>query len=122
MSTFKAATVVLRIFDLDKALEFYAGFLGFHEKWRHQPDATSPVYLGLERDGVLLHLSEHFGDACPGSHLRVEVSDVEELCRELNAKAYRHSRPSSAETPWGNREVTIADPFGNRLTFWSSSP
>jgi catechol 2,3-dioxygenase-like lactoylglutathione lyase family enzyme len=112
-------TPVLRMFDVDKALEFYVGFLGFEEKWRHQFEPGFPVYMGLERDGVHLHLSEHFGDATPGSHVRIEVGDVDAFCDELCAKNYRHARPSVDDRPWGNRETTMADPFGNRITFWT---
>ena len=118
----KRFTPVLRMFDDAKALEFYVGFLGFEEKWRHQLAADAPIYLGLEHDGLHLHLTEHFGDATPGSHIRIEVDDVQRLCADLNAKAYRHCRPNIEQRPWGNDEMTIADPFGNRLTFWTSTP
>ena len=111
-------TPVLRMFDVDKALAFYVGFLGFEEKWRHQFDADAPFYIGIERDGVLIHLSEHFGDATPGSHIRIEVDDIDAFCTQLNAKSYRNARPGITAQPWGNREMTIADPFGNRITFW----
>ncbi len=112
-------TPVLRMFDVAKALEFYCGFLGFEEKWRHQFAPDLPVYMGLEREGVFLHLSEHFGDAAPGAHLRIEVDDVDAFCASLNAKAYRNARPHVEAQPWGNRESTIHDPFGNRITFWT---
>lgn len=120
---FKGTLVpVLRIFDLDKALGFYAGFLGFQEDSRHQFEPETPFYLGVSREGVRLHLSEHFGDASPGTHVRIEVDDVAKLCADLNAKAYRHSRPGWQDQSWGNREMTIADPFGNRVTFWQPIP
>ena len=32
------------------------------------------------------------------------------------------ARPSVEAQPWGNRETTIHDPFGNRLTFWTPTP
>jgi catechol 2,3-dioxygenase-like lactoylglutathione lyase family enzyme len=116
---FKGTLVpILRIFDLEKALGFYVGFLGFEEVFRHQLDPAAPFYLGLAREGVGLHLSEHFGDASPGTHVRIEVEDVAALAAALNAKAYRHSRPGYQDQEWGNREMTINDPFGNRVTFW----
>jgi uncharacterized glyoxalase superfamily protein PhnB len=33
-----------------------------------------------------------------------------------------NSRPAAEAQPWGNREVSIADPFGNRITFWTPLP
>ena len=117
----KRVTPILRMFDVAKGLEFYAQFLGFEEKWRHQFEPDLPVYLGLEREGVDLHLSEHFGDATPGTHLRIEVEDIDAFCAELNAKGYRNARPSVDVKPWGNREMTLSDPFGNRITFWTGA-
>jgi len=120
---FKGAPVpVLRIFDLEKALEFYVGFLGFSEVFRHQFGPDAPHYVGLAHEGVSIHLSEHFGDATPGTHFRIEVADVGALCSRLNAKQYRHSRPGFLDQEWGNREMTIGDPFGNRVTFWQVLP
>jgi catechol 2,3-dioxygenase-like lactoylglutathione lyase family enzyme len=116
------AVPILRIFDLDKALDFYAGFLGFTETFRHQFEPGTPYYLGLAREGVELHLSEHFGDGTPGTHFRIEVDDVAAFCAALNAKGHRHSRPMYQDQEWGNREVTIPDPFGNRVTFWQPLP
>ena len=120
---FKGGPVpVLRIFDLEKALEFYVSFLGFSEVFRHQFGPNTPYYVGLANEGVSIHLSEHFGDATPGTHFRIEVDDVEELCSRLNSKQYRHSRPGFLDQEWGNREMTIGDPFGNRVTFWQVLP
>jgi uncharacterized glyoxalase superfamily protein PhnB len=50
--------------------------------------------------------------------VRIEVDDVVAFCAELNAKYYRHARPGFQDQEWGNREITINDPFGNRVTFW----
>jgi hypothetical protein len=58
-------------------------------------------------------------DGSPGSHVRIELEDVDAFCAELNAKRYRNARPGVEAVPWGNREMTIADPFGNRMTFWA---
>jgi catechol 2,3-dioxygenase-like lactoylglutathione lyase family enzyme len=59
---FKGSVVpVLRIFDLEKAVDFYVGFLGFEELFRAQFDPAAPYYLGVAREGVTFHLSEHFG-------------------------------------------------------------
>jgi catechol 2,3-dioxygenase-like lactoylglutathione lyase family enzyme len=109
---------VFRIFDLDKALEFYVGFLGFKEDWRHRFAPDMPVYLQVSKDGVVLHLSEHHGDATPGARARIEVDDIDGLCTALNAKGYRYLRPAVRDTEWGSRELPLKDPFGNELTIW----
>ena len=68
---------------------------------------------------TVLHLSEHHGDATPGSAVRIGCEDVDAFCAALNAKGYKYARPGVQEMPWGTRDSTIGDPFGNRLTFTS---
>ena len=108
---------ILRSFDEAKAREFYIGFLGFDVVFEHRFGTDLPLYMGVKRGACELHISEHFGDAIPGSAMRIEVDDVDALCRDLNAKNYRNARPGVIEQPWGYRDMTITDPFGNRLTF-----
>jgi Glyoxalase superfamily protein len=42
---------------------------------------------------------------------------VRELHRELNDKRYRHNRPGLQDQEWGTTELTVIDPFNNRITF-----
>lgn len=111
---------VFRSFDLAKAREFYVGFLGFRVDWEHRFEEAGPCYLQLSNGDCLLHLSEHYGDACPGATLRIELDAVDEFCAQLRAKKYGHARPGEPqETPWGTREIALSDPFGNRLIFYT---
>ncbi|MGD1067329.1 MAG: glyoxalase superfamily protein [Vulcanimicrobiaceae bacterium] len=109
---------VLRMFDIAKAREFYLGFLDFEVVFEHRYDDDAPLYMGIMRGDVALHLSEHHGDGCPGARVRVETSGVEELQRELIAKKYGYGRPGVVEAEWGEKSVTVLDPFGNQLTFY----
>ncbi len=74
---------ILRIFDVPKALEFYREYLGFTVDWEHRLDPESPVYMQVSRGGLVLHLSEHYGDATPGSTVYVSVEAVRTLHDEL---------------------------------------
>jgi catechol 2,3-dioxygenase-like lactoylglutathione lyase family enzyme len=116
-----ATTPILRIFDEAKAREFYVDFLGFAVEWEHRFESSFPLYLQVARDGCVLHLSEHHGDCCPGAAVRVAVDDVDAYQAELLAKQYGYARPGVEDMPWGAREMSIKDPFGNRLTFTSAS-
>ena len=107
---------ILRTFDEAKAKEFYGGFLGFKMDWEHRFAPQLPLYCQVSRGGCVLHLSEHHGDATPGSALRIEVEGLDELHAELTAKNYRHARPAIEQQPWG-RDMAVKDPFGNRLVF-----
>jgi uncharacterized glyoxalase superfamily protein PhnB len=110
-------TPILRMFDEAKAREFYVDFLGFRVDWTHRFDEGAPLYMQISRDGCVIHLSEHHGDACPGAAVRIATDELEAFQRELIAKRYRYARPGIEEMPWGSRDMSIADPFGNRLTF-----
>jgi catechol 2,3-dioxygenase-like lactoylglutathione lyase family enzyme len=106
-----------RIFSLDKAREFYLDFLGFKVDWEHRFDPEAPVFMQVSRDGLAIHLSEHHGDGTPGSVVYVYMTGVEVLHDELNAKKYRYNRPGLEKREWGMTELTVTDPFNNRITF-----
>ena len=108
---------ILRIFDRARALEFYAGFLGFLVDWEHQTEDRPPSYLQVSRAGCVLHLSEHHGDGCPGATVFLRASGLEAYHRELMSRDYPYMRPGLDEAPWGGRLMEVTDPFGNRLRF-----
>jgi uncharacterized glyoxalase superfamily protein PhnB len=110
-------TPLLRSFNEAQARAFYLDYLGFRVLFEHRFHEGAPLYMGIVRDECELHLSEHHGDACPGSSMRIAVSDVDALSAELRTKPYAHARPEVQEMPWGTRDFTVTDPFGNRLTF-----
>jgi uncharacterized glyoxalase superfamily protein PhnB len=108
---------LLRIFDVPKAREFYAGFLGFTVDWGHHFEDGAPAYLQVSRAGCPLHLTEHHGDCCPGSTVFVWMTGLEEFHREVTAKGYQFMRPGIETTFYGARCMGVIDPFGNRLRF-----
>jgi catechol 2,3-dioxygenase-like lactoylglutathione lyase family enzyme len=110
---------ILRMFDEAKAREFYVDFLGFTVDWEHRFEPGTPLYMQVSRDACILHLSEHHGDGTPGSAIRIDTSDIDAFHAELTSKRYKYARPGINEMPWGTREVSVADPFGNKLTFTS---
>jgi catechol 2,3-dioxygenase-like lactoylglutathione lyase family enzyme len=121
MVTLGPVIPVFRMFDLEKAREFYVGFLGFRIDWEHRFEPEAPVYMQVSREGCVLHLSEHFGDGSAGASIRVGVSALDAYCADLNAKGYRHARPGVQSPEWG-REMVIRDPFGNKLVFFEPKP
>ena len=112
-----AITPILRIFDEARAREFYVGYLGFEVDWDHRFGPGMPLYLQVSRGDCVLHLSEHHGDCCPGAALRIAVDDIDGLHAELAGKRYAYARPAIEDTAWETRELSVRDPFGNRLTF-----
>lgn len=118
---FNKAAPVFRIYSEEKAREFYLGFLGCKVDWEHRFEAEAPLYMQVSRHSLVIHLSEHHGDGTPGSVAYVYMSGIEALHRELNDKNYRHNRPGLQKQDWGMTEVTVVDPFNNRIVFGEPS-
>jgi catechol 2,3-dioxygenase-like lactoylglutathione lyase family enzyme len=119
MIEFESPIPVLRMFNVDKAKEFYIGFLGFTVDWEHRYEDGMPLYMQISHGDLVLHLSEHHGDGVPGIVLWVRMKGVEEFHKELNAKNYKYLRPGiedqSPDPPF--KVLNIVDPFGNRIRF-----
>lgn len=111
---------ILRIFDYEKAVAHYINWLGFTIDWEHRFTDDAPVYLQISRSDIVLHLSEHHGDASPGA--RVFIDDYKNLRsyhQELLTKKYKYNRPG-LDVPFYDAdalEMTVIDPFHNQLTF-----
>lgn len=117
MITFTSVVPILRIFDIAKADEFYLGFLGFAVDWDHRYEPDLPLYRQVSRGALVLHLSEHHGDGCPGARVRVMMRGIADFHGEITARRYRYMRPGLGRTPWGTLEASVHDPFGNVLVF-----
>jgi predicted enzyme related to lactoylglutathione lyase len=112
---------VVRIFDIDKAKAFYLDYLGFSWDWEHRFEPNLPLYAQISRAGMVLHLSEHYGDGSPGTVIFAWTSGVEAFHREISAKGYTYLRPGLNDHDWG-LELQVHDPFGNRIRFTERKP
>lgn len=115
---FSCPIPVLRILEENAARSFYLDYLGFKLHWEHRFEPGTPAYMQVERGDCLLHLSGHAGDATAGAKLRIPCDDVNALLAELRLKPYAALRPAIETPPWGGEEMTLTDPFSNRLTFF----
>ncbi|MFQ5609192.1 MAG: glyoxalase superfamily protein [Woeseiaceae bacterium] len=113
---FKAIPVI-RIFDEEKAREFYVQFLGMNVDWEHRFEEGFPLYMQVSRDGLVLHLSEHSGDCTPGSKVFVNTPDLDEFYTDIVSKDYTYSRPEIFTAEWGDRMMEVTDPFANKIVF-----
>lgn len=113
-----SVTPILRIFEDNKAKEFYLSFLEFQLDWEHRFEEGAPLYMQVSRDQTVLHLSEHHGDCCPGSAIRIQTENIAAFHERLLSKNYAYAKPGLETTPWGTLEVSVTDPFGNRLIFY----
>ncbi|MDW0110916.1 glyoxalase superfamily protein [Sporosarcina aquimarina] len=111
-------TPIFRIFDVDKAIDFYIGYLGFQQDWQHTFDENMPKYIQVSLGDHVIHLSEHYGDGTPGSIVRVKIDDVKKYHAALTEKNYKYARPGLHKTDWNTLEVAIHDPFSNKIVFY----
>ena len=117
------AIPIFRIFDEKMARAFYVDWLKFDVVFEHRFGPDMPLYLGLRRDTLQIHLTEHHGDTTPGTRIRIPVDDVEAFADEVGDGRYSFANPGRPEVmPWGERSLQLTDPFGNRLTFFTGDP
>lgn len=96
---------IFRVANAMAAAKWYAR-MGFEIVGEHRFAPTLPLFLFLERNGVHLYLSEHEGDAPPGSLVYFWIEDVDVVAAEFGVEVHRE--------PWA-REIELTDPDGNRL-------
>ena len=96
---------IFHVKDGYETAKWYAR-LGFEVEGEHRFAPNLPLYLFIRRGNIRLHLSEHKGDAKPGTLVYFYVHDVDVISEEFGAKVVNQ--------PWA-REVKLTDPDGNRL-------
>jgi catechol 2,3-dioxygenase-like lactoylglutathione lyase family enzyme len=114
----KHAIPVLHMTNADASEAFYCGQLGFRLDFEVPagPTQRDPCYMGISRDGAVLHLSSHSGDGVVGGVVFFSGDDVDALHSEFAAKSVRiHIAP--VDQTWGNRELYVRDPDGNSVRF-----
>ncbi len=108
---------IIRIFDEDKAKEFYIDFLGMKVDWEHRFEKDYPIYMQVSREDLVLHLSEHSGDCTPGSKIFVNISELDTLFNEISSRKYKYNQPIISSSLWGTRILELTDPFSNKVLF-----
>lgn len=57
----------------------------------------------------------------PHSAIRIYWEHIYELHSELSKKDYKFSKPQVEKTDWETLELSITDPFSNRIIFWADA-
>jgi catechol 2,3-dioxygenase-like lactoylglutathione lyase family enzyme len=110
----QAVVPTLRIRDYERSRRFYVDGMGFQVdwKWRHEPG--HPLICQVSRAGMRLYLSENEGDCPAGGLVHLYVTDVDAWQAELLSRGILAEHPP-VNQPWGNREMLVQDPDGNKL-------
>lgn len=119
MANFIQITPFMVIADIEAALAFFTGTLGFEVLLRQSN------YAYIERDGVGFRLLEQTGeDAAPPGNRRfayyIDVRDVDGLYAELKPKLDllpERDVHGPADKPYGQRELLVLAPDGNLIAF-----
>ncbi|MBI3235699.1 MAG: VOC family protein [Bacteroidetes bacterium] len=113
------AIPIFRIFDFEKVKEFYCEWLGFAIDWENR-NSGNPVYMQVSLQGIIIHLSEHYGDCSPGARIHVEdFKGLREYHRTLISKNYKFMKPGIETFSFNDKCwcMEVIDPFSNRITF-----
>ena len=114
---FTKVVPMVRIFNVEKARDFYLHFLGFKLDWENDGDGRAPMYMQISRGDLVLHLTEHYGDCTPGSNVFVMMKGIEEFHRDVSSRRYKYMRLGLRRAPWDATVMEVIDPFGNRIRF-----
>jgi len=108
------AIPTLRVSDALAAAACYAR-LGFVEDWRHQHGPGLPWFISVSTpEGATLFLTEHADDCPPRSSLFLVTHDI--------AAAEAALQTTAQVMPWGDRELSVLDPDGNRVRISQPQP
>jgi catechol 2,3-dioxygenase-like lactoylglutathione lyase family enzyme len=107
-----SAVPVLPSLDIDASVSFFREKLGFSLAFQY------PDYAGVERGSVQIHFW-HCGDpSIPKvTSCRVHLRGVDALHEEVKGQGVVHPNGPLSDKPWGFREFTALDPFGNAIVF-----
>jgi len=104
---------VLRVEDAGRAIAWYAR-LGFTKEWEHQFEPGFPWFVSVARGRARIYLSEHQGDARPGTLIHLYVNDIEAVAEEFAV--------AIDQDGLAGRECDLEDPDGNRLRIATPRP
>lgn len=113
-----SAAPVLPALDMRVSVAFYVEKLGF------RVDFDYGNYVGLERDGVALHLvlaDEHVTGEHAGLCV-IYVRGVESLYAHCAAQGIVHPNGALEEKPWGVKEFVVLDPVNTGLRIMEVLP
>lgn len=125
------AHVALKVKDLDRSLDFYAGKLGFREMMRLDKPDGGPgvwlVYLRITDDQYLELFPDGEGDRAPGwndtaiNHVCLGVDDLDATLAHLEEVGIPLLLPKKMAVD-GNWQAWIEDPDGNRIELMQMMP
>jgi len=119
MSNFIQVTPFMHVEDIERALAFFTGILGFETRFR----AANYAYVHRETTGFRI-LEQTGADGAPPGNRRfayyIDVRDVDGLYAELKPKLDTLPKGDvygPVDQSYGQRELLVLAPDGNLLAF-----
>jgi uncharacterized glyoxalase superfamily protein PhnB len=109
---FEAITPRLPVPDVEEALAFYIGQLGFALGWKW---GTPVTHANACRDAVSVDLVATRDGRTGTARVDIQVRGVDAYFAELKERNVELTE--LADRPYGMRDFELVDPFGNRLAF-----
>jgi len=124
-ANFRMLHTMLRVLDLEKALDFYVGKMGM-KLLRRQDYPTGEFTLafvgyGEEKDQAVIELTHNWGQKEPytiGSgygHIAIGVPDIYGLCERLGQSGVKIPRPPGPMKHGGSVIAFVEDPDGYKV-------
>lgn len=107
-----AAVPVVNVADIQEALDFYVGSLGFEQAFQVGP------YAGVQLGAAMIHLNggSDSWNARPTS-VRVTVDGIDDYHEAMDGLGLVKADEPLQDTPFGHRQFSVLDPTQNRITF-----
>ena len=125
MSEYRLLHTMLRVFDLEKSIDFYARLLGMKLLRRNDYEGgrftLAFVGYGDEKDTAVLELTHNWDQAEPytiGSgygHLAIGVPDIYATCEQLAKEGVKIPRPPGPMKHGSTVIAFIEDPDGYKV-------
>lgn len=114
VSRFEAATPVLPVEDVTRAMNWYRSVLGFQVGWTW---GSPPGLASVCRDGVSLNLARRGASACVGpARVYFGVTEVDAYYAQVLSAGAQITAPL-ADRQYRMRDFGLSDPDGNELHF-----
>jgi lactoylglutathione lyase len=116
---------MIRVFDLQKSLDFYTRHLGMQLLWKkdYPSGEFTLAFVGYEpeAEGTVIELTHNWGQKEPYTlgdawgHIAIGVDDIYGLCERLAAEGVKVPRPPGPMKHGGSVIAFVEDPDGHKV-------
>ena len=73
--------------------------------------------MGIKKDGIQIHLSEHYRDTTPGSKVFIICDEIKKVFPGTAKQALQILSPRLEKNFYNSLCIGVINPFGNRVFF-----